>query len=77
LCHALKENIETAKQLLKQEETDRKEEAAEDGQQVWEKQDTVWDEILQLIKNCRRPNCPVCKKGRLHFAGVVKEMPPG
>jgi len=72
-----KANIETAKQLLEQEGTDRKEEAAEDGQQVWGKQDTVWTEILQLIKNYRQPNCPVCKNGRMHFAGVVKEIPPG
>ena len=72
-----KGNIETAQRLLEQESEDKKEEAVEDGQQVWEKQDTVWDGILQLIKNYRQPNCPACKKGRLHFAGLVKEGPPG
>jgi len=46
-----------------------------DGRQVWVKQDTVWGEILGLIKNYRQPNCPACKKGRLHFAGLVKELP--
>lgn len=70
-----KENIETAKQLLVQEAENKKEEAIEDGSQVWEKQDTVWGEILELIKNYRQPNCPACKKGRLHFAGLVKDVP--
>ena len=70
-----KENIETAKQLLAQEAETKKEEALEDGNRVLEKQDTVWDEILNLIKNHRQPNCPACKKGRLHFAGIVREVP--
>ena len=70
-----KQNIETAKQLLAQETDNQKEEALEDGRQVWVKQDTVWAEILTLIKNYRQPNCPACKKGRLHFAGLVKELP--
>jgi hypothetical protein len=69
-----KENIETAKQLLAQEAENKKEEALEDGNRVWEKQDTVWDEILKLISTCRQPNCPACKKGRLHFAGIVREV---
>ena len=29
------------------------------------------DEIQACIKNYRGPNCPQCKKGRLHFAGIV------
>jgi hypothetical protein len=70
-----KENIETAKQLLKLEAENKKEETIEDGGQTLEKQDTVWDEILNLIKNHRQPNCPVCKKGSLHFAGIVREVP--
>lgn len=70
-----KENIETAKQLLELEAENKKEEALEDGDRVWEKQDTVWDEILNLIKNHRQPNCPSCKKGRLHFAGIVRDVP--
>lgn len=70
-------NIETAKQLLAEGSENQKEEVLEDGGRVWEKQDTVWDEILKLIGNYKQPNCPVCKKGRLHFAGIVKELPPG
>jgi len=70
-----KQNIETAKKLLAQETENQKEEALEDGCRVWEKQDTVWDEIVELIKNYRQPNCPVCKKGRLRFAGLVKDVP--
>jgi hypothetical protein len=70
-----KQDIETAKQLLAQETETKKEEALEDGARVWEKQDTVWCEIRELIKNFRQPNCPVCKKGRLNFAGLVKDVP--
>jgi len=70
-----KQNIEKAKQLLAHETENQNEEALEDGRQVWVKQDTVWGEILNLIKNYRQPNCPACKKGRLHFAGLVKELP--
>lgn len=66
-----KQNIQIAKALLKQETADKKEEAVHDGKTVWEKQDTVWDEILACIKNYRKPNCPVCKKGYLRFAGMV------
>lgn len=68
-----KQNIGTAKQLLTEEAETKKEEALEDGARVLEKQDTVWGEIKQLIKNCRQPNCPACKKGRLRFAGIVKD----
>ena len=70
-----KQNIETAKRLLAQEAENKKEEALEAGARVWEKQDTVWDGIVELIKTCRRPNCPACKKGRLRFAGIVKDVP--
>jgi len=70
-----KQNIETAKQLLELEAENKKEEALEDGERTWEKQDTVWDEILKLIGTCRQPNCPACKKGKLHFAGIVREVP--
>ncbi len=70
-----KGNIEMAKMLLDGEAQTKKEEALEDGRQVWEKQDTVWDEILECIRNYRQPNCPVCKKGRMHFAGMVSDMP--
>lgn len=66
-----KENIETAKTLLELEALDKKKEALQDGIQLWEKQDTVWDEILECIKKYRKANCPVCKKGNLNFAGIV------
>lgn len=70
-----KQNIETAKLLLEQEAGARKEESLEDGLRFLEKQDTVWDEILGLIKNHRQPNCPVCKRGRLRYAGMEKDIP--
>jgi hypothetical protein len=70
-----KQNIETAKKLLEQETENKKEEALEDGSRVLEKQDTVWNEILECIQNFRQPNCPACKKGRLRFAGLVKDVP--
>lgn len=70
-----KQNILAAKQLLAQEAETRKEEALEDGSQILEKQDTVWNEILECIQNFRQPNCPACKKGRLRFAGLVKDVP--
>jgi hypothetical protein len=70
-----KENIETARGLLAEEAETKKEEALEDGRQIWKKQDTVWNEILGLVKNYRQPNCPACKKGRLYFAGTVKDVP--
>lgn len=70
-----KENIETARHLLAQEAEEKKEEAMEDGDRVWEKQDTVWNQILEMIRNYRQPNCPQCKKGRLHFAGIVHQLP--
>lgn len=69
-----KQNIETTKQLLAEEAETKKEEALEDGARVWEKQDTVWGEIKELIKIVRQPNCPACKKGRLRFAGIVREV---
>lgn len=68
-----KQNIEMARKLLEQEAANKKEEALEDGKQVFEKQNTVWEQILQSIQNYRQPNCPACKKGRLHFAGIVRE----
>src|SRR4030042_1023619 len=66
-----KQNIELAREHLIQEQDEAKQEALEDGKQTWEKQDTVWNEILQIISNYRKPNCPHCHKGRLHFAGIV------
>jgi molybdenum cofactor biosynthesis enzyme MoaA len=66
-----KQNIELAREHLTQEQDDAKQEALEDGKQTWEKQHTVWNEILQIIMNYRKPNCPHCHKGRLHFAGLV------
>lgn len=68
-----KQNIEKAKALLEQERLDRNKENIEDGKQTWEKQDTIWAEILECIRNYKKPNCPQCKKGRLYFAGIVHE----
>ena len=66
-----KENISTAKRLLDLQQQAHRQEAIEDGIRVWEKQNTVWDEILNKMKNYQKPNCPLCKKGRLKFAGIV------
>jgi hypothetical protein len=70
-----KQNIETAKKLLEQETETKKEEELEDGERILKKQDTVWTEILECIRNFRQPNCPACRKGRLRFAGLVKDVP--
>jgi len=70
-----KENIREARECLEAEEALRKEEDMEDGRRPWEKQDPVWDEILQKILVWKKPNCPVCKQGRLVFAGIVRERP--
>jgi len=66
-----KQYIELARKHLIQEQDDAQQEAIEDGKLTWEKQHTVWNELLQIISNFRQPNCPQCKKGRLHFAGIV------
>lgn len=66
-----KQNIQTARELIIQESELRDEQTLEDGSQVWVKQDNVWKEILQKIQTYKKPNCPHCKKGRLHFAGVA------
>lgn len=68
-----KSNIEKAKNLLWQENMDKKQQAQEDGNQFWEKQDTVWTAIIQNIKTHSQLNCPVCKKGRMRFAGMISE----
>ena len=70
-----KQNIETAKQMLAEEAENQKKEALEDSRTVWEKQDTIWNEILECIQYFRQPNCPACKKGRLRFVGLVKNVP--
>ncbi len=70
-CRFRKENIAKAKNLLKQEKEDWQQECSEDGQTIFEKQDTVWNEILQKIQEYKKPNCPKCGKGRLRFAGIA------
>ncbi len=70
-----KKNIEKARDLLGEEARNEKQEALEDGARAWEKLDTVWNEILEAIKNNHKPNCPVCKKGRMHFAGMAHDAP--
>lgn len=64
-------NIQTAREILKQDTGLRQEQDLEDGRQVWIKHDNVWNEILEKIQDYKMPNCPQCKKGRLHFAGIV------
>lgn len=67
------ENILLARELINEQQLIIKEEAIEDGQQVFIKQDTVWNEILTSIHTIKQPNCPICKKGRLYFDGIVHE----
>ena len=68
-----KQNIHLVKKLLKEADSNKQEESREDGNTVWEKQKSIWDEISKAILNYKMPNCPACKKGRLHFAGVVRD----
>jgi len=49
----------------------------EDDKQTWEKQDTIWVEIMEGIKKHLKLNCPVCKKGRMRFADIAPNEPPG
>ena len=70
-----RDNIAKAKDLLAWETENHNLEASEDGLQVWEKQNTVWDKIMEDILRFQKPNCPVCKKGRLRFAGIVRQDP--
>jgi hypothetical protein len=70
-----KQNIALAKTHLHQQAIDKEEEALEDGRTVFKKQDTVWNDILEMIKKYKRPNCPKCKKGRLRFAGIDHVKP--
>ncbi len=72
-----KKNTALVNQLLSEEKTEQKQEDMQDGKQVWEKQDTIWAEIMKKIKQYSKINCPVCKKGRMCFAGLVEEMHPG
>ncbi len=66
-----KVNIATAKACLLEEQREEKLEAIEDGKSTWEKQDTLWEAIMQDIKNAINCNCPICKKGRMCFSGMV------
>ena len=66
-----RDNIRLSKKLLEDDQLIRRQEAIDDGLTVWVKQDTIWDEIWKIILAYRKPNCPVCKKGMLHFAGPV------
>ena len=66
-----KKNIELAKALLQQEQNDLLLEKTEDGKIIPVKKHTFWDEIWPQIQGYKQPNCPVCKIGRLRFAGIV------
>jgi len=64
-------NIAIAKAFLWEEHQEKKREAIGDGRRSWEKQDTVWEVIMHEIKNVINYNCPICKKGRMCFSGMV------
>ncbi len=66
-----RENIGMAKRLLDEESQNQQAELLEDGLRVWHGQQTIWDELAKAIHAYRQPNCPVCKKGILRFAGIV------
>lgn len=66
-----KETIRRSRKILECEKLNHNNQQMEDGYTVWEKQDTVWMEIKNMISEHRKPNCPACKKGYLHFAGLV------
>ena len=66
-----KGNISRARVLLLEEQQEEKREAIQDGRQTWEKRDTIWNEIIQQINNAIQCNCPVCRKGRMCFSGMV------
>jgi Putative transposase/Transposase zinc-binding domain len=68
-----KVNITKAKAFLIQEQQNQTQEDIEDGSRVWEKQDTIWTEIMHKIKTSSTNNCPVCKKGHMRFFGVFVE----
>jgi len=65
-----KANIAKAKEYLLQEQQEQRLEAIEDGRQTWQKHDTIWAEIMQHIKTASSYNCPICKKGHMHFMGI-------
>jgi hypothetical protein len=58
-----KANIALANNLLSEEKNDQRMEDIQDGKQTWEKQDTLWNEIMDRIRKHSKFNCPVCKKG--------------
>ena len=68
-----KENIAKAKVFLSEEKSEQDWEDLEDGKPIWEKQNTIWTIIMDDIKRLSKLNCPVCKKGRMHFAGIVAQ----
>jgi len=70
-----KKNIKKVKELLTMEKELQHKEDIEDGRQTWEKQDTIWVKIMEDIKQHVKLNCPVCKKGRMQFAGIVSQTP--
>ena len=72
-----KENIAAIKIILEQDKQLQDIEDLEDGRQVWQKQDTIWDEIFLMIKKYKKANCPCCGIGRMTFAGMIPRMSPG
>ena len=70
-----KENVAKAKAFLSEEKSEQDQEDFEDGNSIWEKQDTIWSKIMDDIKRHSKLNCPVCKKGRMRFGGIVSQVP--
>jgi hypothetical protein len=72
-----KENIAAIKNILEQDKQLQDTEDLEDGRLVWQKQDTIWNEIFLMIKKYKKANCPCCGIGRMMFAGLIPAMSPG
>lgn len=67
-----KSNIEIAKKLITEQAECKAQEKIEDGETVWLKQDTVWNEIVKMINAYKPGNCVCCKKGIMRYFGPAK-----
>jgi hypothetical protein len=65
------EAITRSRQLLELEKQDKMAEAIEDGCFIQKKQNGIWEEIMKMMHDYKKPNCPRCKRGRLRFGGMV------
>jgi hypothetical protein len=76
-CHR-KTAIQKSRELLEVEMQNHNIEQQQDGYLVYEKQNTVWEQIKYMIRDYQKPNCPQCKTGHLKFAGpVTLRLSPG